>query len=220
MAVITISRQYASGGDEIATRVCALLGYRYFDKWLISQLTASAGPGEVVDFHEDDYRMRSFLDRLLGRTPPRPARTGGSSSETPDGGGTRAAAELDEQAAIGVVQAAVRTGSDLGNVVIVGRGGQAILRDKPDVVHLRIEAPLARRIERLRSIVDFTYAAAVEEIRDRDRTAAGYIKRFYGVDWADPTLYHMVINTGRCDLDVAARLIVSAVQLLCASAPV
>lgn len=59
MAVITMSRQYGSGGDEIAVRVCELLGYRYFDKALMAQIAAETAlwEGPIVDYSEDDHRV-------------------------------------------------------------------------------------------------------------------------------------------------------------------
>lgn len=69
MAVITISRQCGSGGDEIASQLCRSLGYRRFDDKLMAQLVHQAGlaPNEVADFSEDGYPVRGFLDRLRGR---------------------------------------------------------------------------------------------------------------------------------------------------------
>jgi hypothetical protein len=62
MAVITISRQYSSRGDEIAARVCVMLGYRYFDKRLMAQIASETGfsESEMIDFSEDDYKVRTF----------------------------------------------------------------------------------------------------------------------------------------------------------------
>ena len=66
MAVITISRQAgSSGNEEIATRVAELLGYRYFDKRLMAKVAAEVGlsENEVVDFSEENYKVVSFLVR-------------------------------------------------------------------------------------------------------------------------------------------------------------
>lgn len=70
MAVITISREVGSGGDQIAHRVCELLEYRYLDKLLLAQVAREQGISgtEVVDFSEDKYRLRGFIDALLGRS--------------------------------------------------------------------------------------------------------------------------------------------------------
>ena len=71
MAVITISRQYGSEGDEIAANVCQVLGYRSFDKQLMAKVATEVGltEGEVVDFTEDQHKVRGFLDRLWGAKP-------------------------------------------------------------------------------------------------------------------------------------------------------
>ena len=67
MAVITFSRQYGSGGNEIAVRVSEQLEYRFFDKELIAQVASEEGilHGEKVDISEDNYKMRGFFDRLF-----------------------------------------------------------------------------------------------------------------------------------------------------------
>lgn len=67
MSVITISRQYGSGGDEIAARVCEILDYRYFDQRLMSQVAVKAGlsEDEAIDFSEAEYKSQSFLGNLL-----------------------------------------------------------------------------------------------------------------------------------------------------------
>src|SRR5512139_726579 len=71
MAVITISRQYGSEGDEIAANLCQILGYQSFNKQLMLKVASEVGltEGEVVDFTEDQHRVRGFLDRLLGSPP-------------------------------------------------------------------------------------------------------------------------------------------------------
>ena len=67
MAVITISRQYGSGGDEITTQVCELLGYRFFDKRMMAWQASQVGltEDEIVDFWVDNYKVQGFLNHLL-----------------------------------------------------------------------------------------------------------------------------------------------------------
>ena len=73
MPVITISRQYGSGGTEIAKRVCSKLGYSYFDKNLMARVASEVGLAEhdIVDFSEDTYKMRSLFERMFGRRSTR-----------------------------------------------------------------------------------------------------------------------------------------------------
>jgi cytidylate kinase len=216
MSVITISRQYSSGGDEIAHRVCALLQYRYFDRRLIAEVAAetSLATGGPIDFSEDQYRMRGFLDRLLDRKPQQPIEAAGTWVETKEGVRTRETVKVAPELAIEMERAAIQAAYEQGRLVIVGRGGQVILRGKPGVLHVRIEAPLESRIERLRAAGQYTQAAAKQVILEHDQAAADYVKSFYGLNWADPLLYHLTINCDLWGVAPAAQLIVTAVECL------
>ncbi len=221
MAVITISRQFGSGGDEIASRICEILGYRQFDKRLIAQAATEAGLSEeeIIDYSEESHKMLSFMDRLLGRAPGLT-----QAWNRPDYAGPRPGevVPLSEEAALTLVQKAVRSAYRMGGIVIVGRGGQAILRDVPGVLHIRIEAPIEDRIQRVKSnlkMARHAYTADIDARRDaqdwiieRDAASADYLKRFYHIDWADPLLYHLMINTGRVTLEEASQIIAGMAQ--------
>lgn len=212
MAVITFSRQFGSGGDEIAARVGEMLGYHYFDKQ--SLLAAAAQekltPDQIVDYHEDSYRLRGILDRLRGYRPP-------------PGNGPAALRDANEQIGenmlVWLADAAVRTAYDQGNFVIVGRAGQAILLDKPGVLHVRVEAPCDLRIANIARQEGISAAAARLRVSEHDRAAADYLRRFYGVNWADPLLYHLIVNTGRLSIEAAIDLVVRAASRVGETAP-
>lgn len=206
MAVITISRQYGSEGDEIAANLCQILGYQSFNKQLMLKVAAEVGltEGEVVDFTEDQHRVRGFLDRLLG-SPPLIMTQAHSWSEVK---------VIDVADSIPLVQSIIRAAYSHDNIVIVGRGGQAVLRNDPGVLHVRLEAPLETRLSRVQLREGLTYELARDVVADRDRAAADYLKRFYNVDWADSLLYHLILNTGRWGIEGASRLIASAVSQL------
>ncbi len=207
MAVITISRQYGSGAREIAERLCDILGYRYFDKNLMARVAAEMGvsESEIVDFSEDTYKMRSFLDRLLGRGKPtaRLVEEGAIRVET-----------LDEARSINLVRDTILGAYEEGNVVIIGRGGQAILREKPGVLHVRIVAPMGARALRVKEREDIPMEQASALVAEKDAAAEAYLRRFFEIDWDTPTLYHLFINTGRWTIDAAAEIIVNALSHL------
>lgn len=252
MTIITISRQFASGGDKIAHRLCETLGYRYFDKQAVAEVVAEGGltVDEMMDYSEDDYRLRTFLDRVLGwrhlPTGRGPSGAGTARDVAPVGAAVAEAAgvpaagaevataiprsparrnprpegaELNENMLIWLVHAAIQAVYKQGNAVIVGRGGQAILREQPGVLHVRIEAPFETRVRELEERENITYAAAREAIQRHDRQAAEYLKRFYGVEWSDPTLYHMILNTGYWDIDGAVQVIAHAAGCVPQAAP-
>ena len=179
MAVITFSRQFGSGGDAIAARVAELLNYATFDKTMMAKMAAEVGLSaqEVVDFSEIDYRSQSFLDRLLGRTK----NVGEIRSWTEDIQGVRRPekAKISEDRAIALVRGVIAAAYKRGDVVIVGRGGQAILKDHPGVLHVRVEAPLAHRMEAVMERTNLPPTQAEMAIEDQDRAAQSYVCLLY-----------------------------------------
>jgi CMP/dCMP kinase len=212
MAVITVSRQYGSGGDEVATRVSILLGYRCFDKSVIAEVAAAVGlaSDEVADVAEERYRAPGLLNALNHALYWTETLTGGRHSE---------AQALDESERVSLVEGILRMACKQGDMVILGRAGQAVLQGVPNVMHVRIQAPLDLRTERVSQQEHISSEAARERIAERDAAAAEYVRRFYKVDWADPMLYHLVLNTGHWDLENAARVIAAAAHSLPISHP-
>ncbi|MFN8455486.1 MAG: cytidylate kinase-like family protein [Anaerolineae bacterium] len=123
-------------------------------------------------------------------------------------------AELDEAQSVAFVQSTIQAAYQRGNMVIVGRGGQAILKGKPDVLHVRIEAPLDVRNHRVHEQEKVSLAAAQDIVIKHDRVAADYLKRFHDVDWADSRLYDLVINTDKLGVEGTVSLIAQAVGYL------
>jgi len=120
---------------------------------------------------------------------------------------------LDEEKCLSFMQTTLYKLRDKGSTVLVGRGGQALFREECDALHIRIVAPMEKRIESLMMKRQMTREEAEKFIQDRDRAAAQYIRRFYGVDWDDPFLYHLVLNTGLWEMEDAARIITHAARV-------
>jgi CMP/dCMP kinase len=213
MAVVTFSRQIGSEGDAIAERICEEMGYRYFDKQVMVEAAAATGlcEQEVIDFSEEHYKVQDFLSRLL-RSRPRTIKELIVRETTHRTIDTLTARELDEEQCIRLVRFAVENTYDSGNAVIVGRGGQAILRGKSGALHVRVVAPMDLRVHRLRD----RGIAGISEIKltiaEKDRATAHYLKRFFGIEWDDPDLYHLVLNTGLLDVEAATQIVIAAIQ--------
>jgi cytidylate kinase len=212
MAVITISREVGSGGDQIARRLCELLGYRYFDKTLMAHVAREQGVSdtEVVDFSEDSYRVRGFIDALLRRSTRLATAT--TVGTTTRGERTRLVQNVDEEMAASFVRATIRALRTYGQVVVVGRGGQAVLRDANDVLHVRIVARLEDRVHEVTQTEGLTREAALTMIGERDRATTEYLRRFHGIDWTDSSLYHLTVNTSLLGREAAAELLASAAR--------
>src|SRR5512138_319819 len=122
MAVITISREHASGGDEVASQLCAVLGYRFFDKTLIQQTAKDTTyPSYMaIDYSEDQHEVQHFLERLFTQAASPAQRMAWAEDRSIASSPERAA--VDETAVLSLVRQAVKAACKAGNMVIVGRG--------------------------------------------------------------------------------------------------
>jgi cytidylate kinase len=108
----------------------------------------------------------------------------------------------------------INAGYKKGNVVIVGRGGMAALQNKPDILHVRIDAPLALRVKRLMEHEGLAQEDAQKKIRERDLSDVGWIKRYFGLDSHEPTLFDLIISTAKFSPEDAADMIIQALDKL------
>ena len=139
MAVITLSRQFGSAGSQVARRVCELLGYQYLDKLLMTQVAAEAGllGQELAEYSEEHSKMSTFLSRLFRPGPHDFVRVSVRARDT-SGVETMTVKHLDEARSASLVRQAIMAAYKHGDVVIVGRGGQATLQKMEAVFHVRV----------------------------------------------------------------------------------
>jgi cytidylate kinase len=183
MAVITISRQLGSLGTEIARGVAEKLNYEYVDKEKIGKKLADLGFG-APEMGKFDEKRPPLWDTLSAQ------RTKFLHS----------------------IQAAIYEFARKGRVVIVGRGGQVLLRNIPGTLHVRIFAPFDFCVKRLMESERIDEKQAARIIRQSDRDSAGYIQSFFHADWNDATLYDLLINTEKLSLATAMQMIIDSVQ--------
>lgn len=211
MTVLTISRQFGSGGAEIAALVSQRLGYTYVDKQIIAEAARKSGlpVGGEIEFTEHHSELRSFIDRLLF---PGPYIVAQVSVREGDDESKVTVEELDQAEALTLIRSAIHAAYQQGNAVIAGRGGQAVLRDLPGVLHVRLVAPLPYRVLRTQQQTGLGPEDARDLIVTRDRRSAAFLKEVFHIDWDDPHLYHMVLNTARWQLDAAAGMIIAGAR--------
>ena len=184
MAILTISREYGSGGHEIGQAVAGSLGYDYVDKARVLDDIKAFGTrweewAKELDEHSPtvwerhDWSFRGFGALIRGA----------------------------------ILNYALRD-----RVVIMGRGGNFILRDVPHAFRIRVVAPLEARIERVmkREIVDHDTARWLIEKTDRERS--GFIYAVYGKHWDDPAGYDRVFHTGLQPIDEMTAIVKGLLQ--------
>lgn len=186
MAVISISRQYGAGGTVVADDVARRLGYKLVEREIINQVAKEGGVSskwvEEVEKGAGD-RLARLLSEWVATNP--------MVRNLPD-----PTVEFDEdQYRQYLWQVITRTAQE-GNVVFVGRGSQYILREFPGVVRCYLVAGEEERIASLVSRFEVSRERAELVVRREEKKRLAFLRAFKGPDPEEPTLYHMVINTG------------------------
>ncbi len=196
--VLTVSREYGSGGFEIAAVVAESLGWRLLDDALLGEVSRAANLpiSEVQAFDEtiDPWFCR-LMRPLLGTGPDR------FSIVSP-------VHLFDADEEVALAESVIRNAWDLGSCVVVGRGAQCVLRRQPDVYHVFVYAGWEERIERVRS----RHASGTdldELLRNMDERRLLYARRHYGENRLDPHLYDLMVNCNNQPL-LGAQIILTA----------
>lgn len=225
MAVITISRQMASHGCEIAAQVAKALGFRFVDREIIHRAAGSAGVPKVALEEIAFEGRRNVVDRVLQAVDAMPLvpstaeawrREAASSVRQPFGGIFSPAVPafgVTLKDYVEIIEMVMRDLAEAGQVVILGRGGQAILREMPNALHVQVVAPFEHRVRTLVQRDGIEESEAVTRIRASDGARRDYLRRYHRVEWLDPTLYDLVINTSKIPSAPAAQLIVDTNRL-------
>ncbi len=213
MPVITISKEFASGGLEIAKRLAQKLNYDYLDKEIVEQVAdhAKVSHQEVMDFEEEGHiNVRAYLSRIIDLDIFKKSSKHKEEVETETTYDERDKVpySFDTQGWIDsdiYREMICKVISELGqrpNVMVVGRGGQCILREQPEVINIRIIASMTARIARLQiENPDLNDAEAQKQIEAMDKKSREYIKFYFNENWSNPKLYDVVINTSRVNDD-------------------
>lgn len=201
MRAVTVSREYGSGGGEIAARLARRLGWQLVDHEIVAQVARRLGLSEA-EAAEFDERGQSLIERLLA----------GMSSVEPALPQASATSEPDEATFREALRAVVEAAAAAGHVVIVGRGGQMLLAGKSDILHVRIVAPLEDRITYVMRREMLSRADAQARIQLKDRNRARYMQAAYHINPGDAEHYDLTINTAILDLDSVVDIVVLALD--------
>ena len=195
--MLTVSREFGSGGATVAQTVADRLAWKLIDKNLVEDIAQRA----KVD--PDWARTRDErLDSWLHRVSRRALWSGG-----PELAATVAPAEVfDAETMAALARNLIEDAYSKGDCVIVGRGAQCILQSRPDVFHVFIYAPMPDKIERVKQRVHDP--GDIEDlIRTTDRRRAEFVKFHFGCDWSNPHLYDAMISSKLGEETVAAMIV-------------
>jgi cytidylate kinase len=182
--VLTIDREYGSGGADIAKKVADRLGWKLWDQLLTNEIARLMECDcKVVEKHEE---KRDPLFYRLARAFMRGSYEGSQNAPRIQIADTDCIREVAERV--------VRKAAQAGNCVIVGRGSAYYLQDQPDSFHVFVYAPFHAKVARLQGQGKSQHEAAdLAQTVDEDRSA--FIKQYFGVDWPDRHKFHLMINS-------------------------
>lgn len=183
MAIITISREVAAFGDEVAEELAKQLNYKFVKRTDIEKRIIELGfPQEKMPKY--DERKPGFFASL--------------------------AKDRDEY--INYLQYAILEAAAQENVIIIGRGAFIVLQNVPNNISIRLISPEAIRLQRLEKEFSWDEKQAKQRIQESDMNRDGFHKSFYNVDLKDSSYFHLVLNTGLIDVPTSAKIISSVVS--------
>jgi cytidylate kinase len=202
MQAVTISREYGSGGGEIAARLARALGWKLFDHEAVIQVAQELGISVTDAEAQDEYGESLGMRLLNGLTLLHP----------PLGNVMNSVPVSYDIVYHKTMHNIVETALASGHVVIVGRGSQMMLKERRDILYVRIVAPLDQRITYVMQREGLSLQDARARIRYKESGRIRYLQRQYHQHPADPLLYDLVISTAILSLDGAVQLIRAALE--------
>jgi cytidylate kinase len=197
---VTISRETGAGAVTIAGLIAELLSgqdpsaspWNVFDRNLVEEaLKEHQMPERLQRFMPEGAtpELRSSFEELLGLHP-------------------------SSWSLFQTVRETITHLAEAGNVVLVGRGANLVTASLKHVLHVRLIAPVEKRVETVAKLYNLIPANAATFLRKTDQARARYVTRYFQQRIDDPHQYHLTINTGLVSYEAAARLIVDALQAL------
>ena len=202
MGVVTFSAAYGAAGAEVAPAVARRLHLPFHDRAIPAQVAGRLGV-PVEEAEANDETVVRGLWRLVASLGTMPDPVGGVVPATalPDARSYREQTErvLEEIA------------SGAGGVVL-GRAGAMVLRERPDVLHVRLDGPRERRLAAAVQRSGRPVEDVRREMAANDRTREAYVRHFYRCDPAAALHYHLVVDGTALPVDTVVDLVVAAAR--------
>ncbi|MEV1240678.1 cytidylate kinase-like family protein [Nonomuraea sp. NPDC050022] len=208
MRVVTISATYGTAGSHIGPAVAERLGVPFVDRAIPSAVAEELGCTLEEALAHDD-RAEHGLGRLLSGAMRLPTVTFGGVDMYVPGAMPIAQEEFVRR----TERLLVDTARDRGGVFL-GRAGALVLADHPGALHVRLDAPLKRRVRQTATLGGLSEREARKIVEDNDRARTAYVRHFYRADPSDSSLYHLVIDSTSIPVATCVDLIATAAEAL------
>ena len=196
MAVVTISKEIGTDSEKVASVAAKMLGYEQVSKNLASQIAKDLhlSESEVEMFKRTSQsRILRFMDRYTCTLVQKVV--------------DREHGCLDDENYYHSTKKLVENLYEADNVIILGWGGQCILRGKPNTLHVRLTKDTELKIEHVMRNRGLARQAAKQLIEREERDSSTYVEHYFKEDWNDARLYDLIIDMGISTVENAAELI-------------
>jgi len=183
--IVTVAREYGSGGGEIAQLLADRLDWKLLDRCLVEKI-AHVARVEPRLAEKYDERPDPWFNRIVRALWQGGLMRGTMAGPIPE--------LFDADAMASICRLVIEEAADIGNCVIVGRASQCILQERSDAFHVFIYAPRAERLRRVRGR-HASRAEAELALEARDQERAALIRRYFNQDWANRHLYDLMISS-------------------------
>lgn len=184
--IITISREFGSGGRTIGKAVARKLGIPCYDAELITEMAKQSGFAEDYVREAGEYAPGGLLNSMFT------SRAGGPTNE-----------DILWQIQCNMVAQLAKKGP----CVIVGRCGDYILRDRPDVLKVFVHADMAFRAKRIVEVYGQREESPEQRLKDKDRRRSTYYRFYTGRKWGQLDTYDLMLNSGVLGIEKCTELI-------------
>lgn len=196
MAVITISKDFGTDPEKVASVAAKRLGYEYIGKKLAAEIAKdmNLSEAEVETFKQaSQSRIIRFMDRYTCSLVQKVV--------------DREHGCLDDANYYESTKKLVENLYEADNLIILGWGGQCILRGKPNTLHVRLTKEADLKIEKIMQDHNLNRLAAKKLIEREEKDSSSYVRHYFDEDWNDAHLYDLIIDMGKNSVDQAADII-------------
>jgi len=201
MAVITISKEFGTESEKVASQAAQRLGYEYIGKQLIAEIARELriSKSEAEVFRKTaQSRILRFVDRFTCSIVQKVV--------------DREHGCLDDKNYYETTKKLVKNVYEAGDAIILGWGGQCILRGKPNTLHVRLVKNAETKIKEVMQNKNLNHDAAMALIKKDEGDLREYIKHYFNEDWNAAHLYDLIIDMERNSVEKAVDLICDNVK--------
>jgi cytidylate kinase len=200
--IVTVEREYGCGGSEIAQRLADRLGWKLYDELLTREIAHLAHCSQAV-VEQREERTDPLYYRLI-KSFMRGSYEGSLNAPKLN--------LVDSENILKFSQRVVLHAASKGDCVIVGRGSQLFLSNRPDTFRVFLFAPREDKVRRLLSRGK-SEREAHELVDTVDRERAGFLDKYFHVVWPDRAVYHVMLNTAVGD-EAVVETVINCMQSL------